>query len=200
MDPHHSGGADPQDRADFEYALGRALADPAMRAALAGDPGRAVRLRALARSRAPQILAAAEAEHLAYRRLREAAEQADRAGGRDRLSGWFGALALVVPVVTGSAAAVFFLLGSVIGLSRPHDGLAGPLRTAAWTSVALTVTSALIGLLGLLLTAARTTGTAQLQDERLSAARAAWHAALLHRGLLPFLLPHAAETLARQQD
>ncbi|MGW4380568.1 hypothetical protein [Kitasatospora sp. NPDC004531] len=200
MDPHSGDGPTQQDRADFEYALGRALADPAVRAALAGDGARHARLRALARQRTAEILAAAEPEYLAYRRLRDAAppQAAPAAEPGERLSGWFGVLALVVPIVTGSAAAVFFLLAAVIGLSRPHAALADALRTAAWTTVAAAVTSALAGLLGLLFSAARRSaappeGPRHAQD--LSAARTAWRTALLHRGLLPFLLarPHPAD-------
>ncbi|WP_035864258.1 hypothetical protein [Kitasatospora cheerisanensis] len=104
----------------------------------------------------------------------------------------------MVPIVTGSAAAVFFLLGAVIGPSRPHHALADALRTAAWSTVAAAVASALIGLLGLLFSAARQR-TAPPGDPQhaqdLAAARTAWRTALLHRGLVPFLLAglHAAD-------
>ncbi|MFC8716120.1 hypothetical protein [Kitasatospora sp. NPDC057198] len=195
MDPRTGDGPTRQDRADFEYALGRALADPAVRAALAlaEDPLRAARLRTLARQHAARILAAAEPEYLAYRRLRDAApEPAALARERgERLTGWLGALALVVPIVSGSAAAVFFLLGAVLGLSRPHAGLTVPLRTAAWSAVAIAVAGALAGLLGLLLTAAwRRTGPPgpPRHEQRIAEARAAWRGALLERGLRPFLL------------
>ncbi|GLW68793.1 hypothetical protein Kpho02_10920 [Kitasatospora phosalacinea] len=194
MEPHTGNGPTQQDRADFEHALGLALADPALRAArTAPDPRQDARLRALARQHAARILAAAEPEYLAYRRLRDAAPPAPAGRSTDpgeRLTGWLGALALVVPVVSGSAAAVFFLLGAVLGLSRPHAGLTTPLRTAAWTTVAIAVTGALVGLLGLLLTAAwrrdAPCGDPQ-HEQRVTAARAAWRAALLERGLRPFL-------------
>ncbi|MFD8482318.1 hypothetical protein [Kitasatospora sp. NPDC059673] len=193
MNPLTGHGPTQQDRADFEYALGRALADPAVRAALAADPPRAARLRTLARQRTTEILAAAEPEYLTYRRLRDTAptEPGPAAEPGERLSGWFGALALVVPIVTGSAAAGFFLLGAVIGLSRPHAALADTLRTAAWSTVAAAVASAVIGLLGLLLSASRQRAAPHAQPQHtqdLSAARTAWRTALLHRGLIPFLL------------
>ncbi|WP_051731948.1 hypothetical protein [Kitasatospora phosalacinea] len=195
MDQHTGDGPTRQDRADFEYVLGRALADPVVRAALAlaDDPGRAARLRTLARQHSARILAAAGPEYLAYRRLREAEPEppARRAAPGERLTGWLGALALVVPVVSGSAAAVFFLLGAVLGLSRPHVGLTAPLRTAAWTTVAVAVAGALTGLIGLLLTAAwRRADPPGAPDRRrlVADARTAWRTALLERGLRPFLL------------
>ncbi|MFJ5883219.1 hypothetical protein [Kitasatospora cineracea] len=193
MDPHTGSGPTQQDRADFEYALGRALADPAVRTALADDPRRAARLRGLARQHSARILATAEPEYLAYRRLRDAVPEppARAADPRERLTGWLGALALIVPIVSGSAAAVFFLLGAVLDLSHPHTGPAGELRTAAWTTVAVAVAGALAGLIGLLLTAAwrRTDPTGDPQHEQqVAAARTAWRSALLERGLLPFLL------------
>lgn len=193
MDPHTGSGPTQQDRADFEYALARALTDPAVRAATAGDPHRAARLRALARKSADSVLDTAAAEYLTYRRLRDTAPlpAAGAAGPGERLSGWLGGLALIVPIVTGSAAAVFFLLGYVIDLSRPHAGLAGPLRTAAWSTVAVAVASALTGLLGLLVSAARQRAVPDADPrhgQELSAARTAWRGALLHRGLVPFLL------------
>ncbi|MFJ5922596.1 hypothetical protein ACIQF6_08295 [Kitasatospora sp. NPDC092948] len=193
MNPLSAHGPTQQDRADFEYALGRAFADPAVRAALAADPAQAARLRALARQRTAEILAVAEPEYLTYSRLRDAAPvgagPAPEPG--ERMSGWFGALALVVPIVSGSAAAVFFLLAALIGLSSPHAFTADVLRTAAWSAVAAAVASALIGLLGLLFSAARQRAVSpenpqQAQD--LSTARTAWRTALLHRGLIPFLL------------
>ncbi|MGW4802538.1 hypothetical protein [Kitasatospora sp. NPDC004272] len=195
MDPHPGDGPARQDRADFEHALGRALTDPAVRAALAlaDDPLRAARLRTLARRHSARILAAARPEYLAYRRLRDSTPE-PAAPARDpgeRLTGWLGALALVVPVVSGSAAAGFFLLGAVLGLSRPHAGLTAPLRTAAWTAVAIAVLGALTGLIGLLLTAAwRRAGPADppRHEQRLADARTAWCDALLERGLRPFLL------------
>ncbi|MFF4339627.1 hypothetical protein ACFY00_06785 [Kitasatospora sp. NPDC001540] len=191
MDPHTGNGPTRQDRADFEHALGRALADPALRTAR--GVGQDARLRALARQHAARILAAAEPEYLAYRRLRDTAPPAPTGRSTapgERLTGWLGALALVVPVVSGSAAAVFFLLGAVLDLSRPHAGLTTPLRTAAWTTVAIAVAGALAGLLGLLLTAAwrRDAPSGDPQHRRrVAAARAAWRAALLERGLRPFL-------------
>ncbi|MFD7642987.1 hypothetical protein ACFV4P_20280 [Kitasatospora sp. NPDC059795] len=193
MDPLSGHGPTQQDRADFEYALGRALADPAVRAALAGDRAQDARLRALARQRTAEILAAAEPEYLTYRRLREAAPDAPGAAPEpgERLSGWFGALALVVPIVTGSAAAVFFLLAALIGLSGPHAASADVLRTVAWSTVAAAVASAVIGLLGLLFSAARQRAVPPedpRRAEELSDARTAWRTALLHRGLVPFLL------------
>ncbi|BAJ29577.1 MULTISPECIES: hypothetical protein [Kitasatospora] len=181
-----------QDRADFEHALGLALADPAVRAATAGDPRRAARLRALARQQAAPILAAAAPEYLAYRRLRDAAPAppARATAPGERLTGWLGALALVVPVVSGSAAAVFFLLGAVLDLSHPHPGVTDALRTAAWSAVAVAVTGALTGLAGLLLTAALRRADPPADPRhagQLAAARSAWRTALLERGLLPFL-------------
>ncbi|MFF2815448.1 hypothetical protein ACFVT9_07960 [Kitasatospora cineracea] len=193
MDPHTGSGPTQQDRADFEYALGRALADPAVRAALADDPRRTARLRTLARQHSARILAAAEPEYLAYRQLRDTVPEppARTADPRERLTGWLGALALIVPIVSGSAAAVFFLLGAVLDLSRPHAGPAGELRAAAWTTVAVAVAGALVGLLGLLLTAVwrRTDPAGDPQHEQqVAAARTAWRSTLLERGLLPFLL------------
>ncbi|MEV7777615.1 hypothetical protein [Kitasatospora sp. NPDC088351] len=192
-----------QDRADFETALSRALELPQVRAALqqSGDGAHgAERLRRQAREHAEYVLAAASPEYERYAALRADADALARlpvdAPGRERLSGWLGVLALIVPIVAGSAAAVFLLLGYGLRLTDSLEVLGEALSGAGWIAAAVAPASALAGGLGLLRAAARprpaeSPGGAGVVDGGLEEARSAWRAALTERGLVPFLVARA---------
>ncbi|MFD8707314.1 hypothetical protein ACFV1W_32815 [Kitasatospora sp. NPDC059648] len=181
-----------QDRADFETELGRALAAPQVRAALreSGDEARGVeRLRRTARENAAYVLAAAAPEYERYALLRADADAQARlpvdAPERERASGWWGVLAVIVPIVAVAAAVVFLLLGYVLGSA---------LVAAGWVAAGVGAVSLLVGGAGLFGAAARGKGSADGEADGpgdLVQARDAWRSALAERGLVPFLVAQA---------
>ncbi|MET8539782.1 hypothetical protein ABZW03_03870 [Kitasatospora sp. NPDC004799] len=190
-----------QDRADFETELGRALAAPQVRAALGagGAEGREVeRLRRVARENAEFVLAAAAPEYERYAALRADADAVARlpvdAPARERASGWWGVLGVVVPVIAVTAAVIFLLLGSVLGLVEDLEVLARALVDAGWVSAGVGAVSLLVGGPGLLGAArSKRSGAGEVADGagELLRARDAWRAALAERGLVPYLVAQA---------
>lgn len=190
-----------QDRADFETELGRALSAPQVRAALraGGDEARGVeRLRRAARENAEFVLAAAAPEYERYAALRADADAVSRlpvdVPARERASGWWGVLGVVVPIIAATAAVIFLLLGFVLGLVEDLGVLAHALVEAGWVSAGAAVVSLLVGGLGLL-GAARSRGAeageAAGGPGELPLAREAWRSALTERGLVPYLVAQA---------
>ncbi|MDH6124352.1 hypothetical protein [Kitasatospora sp. GP82] len=196
-----------QDRADFELALGQALARDEIREALRRNPGLgSEQLRALARTASGEIAAAAADEYIEYLRVRSTSGPADSTGTGDSRSidpdwagGLMGVLAVLVPLLTGTAAGILLLLGYALGLAKSQRHLADSLLTAGWAAAVVAGICVVAGVSGLLATAARrraaqseavqseaAPGTAR--SEELERAREAWRTALLERGLLPFLL------------
>ncbi|MFD4657452.1 hypothetical protein ACFWP2_17720 [Kitasatospora sp. NPDC058444] len=190
-----------QDRADFETELGRALSAPQVRAALraGGDEARgAERLRRAARENAEFVLAAAAPEYERYVALRADADAVARlpvdVPSRERASGWWGVLGVVVPIIAVTAAVIFLLLGFVLGLVEDLEVLAHALLEAGGLSAGAAAVSLLVGGLGLL-GAARSRGAeageAAGGPGELPLARGAWRAALAERGLVPYLVAQA---------
>ncbi|MFF2546514.1 hypothetical protein ACFVUY_28680 [Kitasatospora sp. NPDC058063] len=198
-----------QDRADFETELGRALSAPQVRAALraGGDEARgSERLRRAARENAEFVLAAAAPEYERYAALRADADAVARlpvaAPPRERASGWWGVLGVVVPIIAVTAAVIFLLLGLVLGLVEDLEVLAHALVEAGWVSAGVAAVSLLVGGLGLLGAArARGADAGEAADGpgELVLARDAWRSALAERGLVPYLVAQAnAETGRRR--
>ncbi|MEU1283195.1 hypothetical protein [Kitasatospora sp. NPDC005856] len=190
-----------QDRADFETELGRALSSPRVRAALgaSGDEVRgAERLRRAARENAEFVLAAAAPEYERYAALRADADAVARlpvdVPSRERASGWWGVLGVVVPIIAVTAAVIFLLLGFVLGLVEDLGVLAHALVEAGWVSAGAAAVSLLVGGLGLL-GAARSKGSVAGEVDggawELLVARDAWRSALAERGLVPYLVAQA---------
>ncbi|MFD0400017.1 hypothetical protein ACFVHI_18300 [Kitasatospora sp. NPDC127121] len=191
-----------QDRADFETELGRALAGSQVRAALraVGDEGPGVeRLRRCARENAEFVLAAAAPEYERYAALRADQDAVARLPvdepGRQRVSGWWGVLGVIVPIIAGVAAAILLLLGYALGLADDAEVLGHALVGAGWVAAGVAAVSLLVGGLGLLGAASRSRsaesgGEAGVLGE-LGLARDAWRSALAERGLVPFLLAQA---------
>ncbi|MGA5823103.1 hypothetical protein ACPC54_35230 [Kitasatospora sp. NPDC094028] len=188
-----------QDRADFETELGRALAGPQVRSALlaAGDDGRGVeRLRRSARENAEFVLAAAAPEYERYAELRADADAVARlpvdAQTAGRVSGWWGVLGVIAPIVAGAAAAVFLLLGYVFALAEDLEVLGRALVTAGWIAAGVAAVALLVGGLGLVGAASRARSAEVAEGAgaagELAGARGAWRAALAERGLVPFLV------------
>ncbi|OIJ91980.1 hypothetical protein [Streptomyces colonosanans] len=102
-------------------------------------------------------------------------------------------LAVLAPVLAGAAAAIFLLVGYILKMVNPDQAFARTLLTTGWVFGAVTAAAMLVAAVGLLLTALRngsSTAEAVARDAltaEVARAREAWHAALLERGILPFL-------------
>ncbi|MEU5685255.1 hypothetical protein [Streptomyces venezuelae] len=118
----------------------------------------------------------------------EVAEPAAAAG-----AGAIAVVAVLAPVLAGTAAAIFLLVGYILKMLNPEPAFADTLLTAGWLFGALTAGGILVAAGGLLLTALRNGSTslpAGLHGERheeVSRAREDWGRALLERGVVPFL-------------
>ncbi|MFF3373983.1 hypothetical protein ACFYXF_13725 [Streptomyces sp. NPDC002680] len=191
----------PEDRADFEGILHRALSATDIRTALRADSSVevAMRLRAQALRDADEIVAAAGDEYRDYLAVRTAA-------GRGRESRPAGpgallpALAVLTPPIAATSAAVLLLLGYALRLAAVRGTAAGSFIAAGWVLALVAATSALAALTALLRTAIRHRGgpahghgfrrTARNVDD----ARERWQRALLEHGMLPYLRQQLAST------
>ncbi|MGW2606265.1 hypothetical protein ACWC4A_17920 [Streptomyces mirabilis] len=113
----------------------------------------------------------------------------DETGG----AGAIAVVAVLAPVLAGTAAAIFLLVGFVLKVLTPELAFAQTLLTAGWVFGAVTAAAILVAAVGLLLTALRN-GSSSLQagapgelDAEVARAREAWREALLERGIMPFL-------------
>lgn len=115
---------------------------------------------------------------------------ADSAGSG---AGLFAVVAVLTPILAGTAALIFLLIGYVLHAMTPEPAIAAPLRTAGWLFAGVTGCGILVGMVGLLLTALRDSASAIHDDDsdslppEVAAAREAWRRALRDRGVLPFL-------------
>ncbi|MFF3642984.1 hypothetical protein [Streptomyces sp. NPDC002564] len=108
-------------------------------------------------------------------------------------AGAIAVVAVLAPVLAGTAAAIFLLVGYILKMLTPEPAFADTLLTAGWLFGALTAGGILVAAVGLLLTALRN-GSTSLQaglhgerHEEVSRAREDWGRALLERGVVPFL-------------
>ncbi|MEU5126105.1 hypothetical protein [Streptomyces mobaraensis] len=133
----------------------------------------------------------------------------DGAAGPDASGAGAGAvLTVLAPVLAGIAAFLFLVIGYVLKVIGTESSVARPMVTVGWWFAGLTAAGALIAMGALLLAAlrngrpgapgtgasgpsraSRTAGPSRHDRLTLDADRArdAWHEALLHRGVLPFL-------------
>ncbi|MBI0316162.1 hypothetical protein, partial [Streptomyces javensis] len=206
-----------EDRPEFERVLDEALRTADRRPDLSGLGQRltAEQLRTMALGASAAIAACAADEYQTYRetraKLREPAplfplagdvaerEQPDGAVGlagamQDAAgAGLVAMLAVLAPVLAGTAAIIFLIVGYVLNVLDPTPSIAQPMVTAGWFFAALTAAAILIAAVGLLLTALRNGSSAirgEARSERLEEvdrAREVWRDALLERGILPFL-------------
>jgi len=108
-------------------------------------------------------------------------------------AGAVAVIAVLAPVLAGTAAAIFLLVGYILKMLTPEPAFAQTLLTTGWVFGAITAAAILVAAVGLLLTALRN-GASSLQanalgesNEEVTRAREAWHTALLERGIVPFL-------------
>ncbi|MGK5500610.1 hypothetical protein ACSNOF_22175, partial [Streptomyces sp. URMC 125] len=127
----------------------------------------------------------------------------DAGGAR---AGLLAVLSVLAPALAGAAAVIFLLVGHLLRLLTPEPSIAAPMRGAGWAFAALAAVSLLAASVGLLTTAVRH-GSGALRAEgrdgrsgpggpdgpegslaeEVARARETWRAALLERGVLPFL-------------
>ncbi|WP_282694977.1 hypothetical protein [Streptomyces sp. CC208A] len=192
-----------EDRAEYERVLDDALRTAQERPELTGPGARltVAQLRVMALNATALITSAAASEYEHFVKVREqnrAASNRPRTAAPDEPPGAVAVLTVLVPVLAGTAAAIFLLVGAVVHLLVPAAVLGTTLLTAGLVFGALAAVGLLCAGAGLLLTALRNSPAevsgAAAPDDELTRARAAWRQALLERGVLPFL--HAALTAA----
>ncbi|MGD1219329.1 MULTISPECIES: hypothetical protein [Streptomyces] len=108
-------------------------------------------------------------------------------------AGAIAVVAVLAPVLAGTAAAIFLLVGYILKMLDPEPAFAKTLLTTGWVFGAVTAAAILVAAVGLLLTALRNSSSSLPDEargelrEQVVRAREAWHDALLERGVLPFL-------------
>lgn len=108
-------------------------------------------------------------------------------------AGAVAVVAVLAPVLAGTAAAIFLLVGYILKMLDPEPAFAQTMLTTGWVFGAVTAAAILVAAVGLLLTALRNSPDAEeagaygeLTGE-VAQAREVWREALLERGILPFL-------------
>ncbi|MGP4043435.1 hypothetical protein [Streptomyces sp. 2A115] len=211
-----------EDRQEYERILDEALRSAAHRPELAavGQRLNPEQLRTMALNATALISAAAATEYQHYVKVREEMRQPapstppvreGSTGSTDPATGAVGVattlgevaetagagaaavVAVLAPVLAGTAAAIFLLVGYILKMLDPEPAIAQTLLTTGWVFGAITAATILVAAVGLLLTALRN-GSSSLhadahgeRSEEVSRARDAWREALLERGILPFL-------------
>ncbi|MBT2490495.1 hypothetical protein J7E96_18630 [Streptomyces sp. ISL-96] len=196
-----------EDRPEYERVLDEALRTAHHRPELAavGQRLNTEQLRTMAMNASAIVAAAAAAEYDHYVKVREEGRTPSAAATRTGSvlamgdatettgAGVVAVVAVLTPVLAGSAAAIFLLVGYLLKMLTPEPAFARTLLTAGWIFGALTVAGILVGAAGLLLTALRNGSTAfsegrgSERTQEIDRAREAWRLALLERGFVPFL-------------
>ncbi|WP_405389720.1 hypothetical protein OG596_18615 [Streptomyces sp. NBC_01102] len=206
-----------EDRPEYERILADALRHAHERPDLdgVGDRLNTEQLRTMALNATALITAAAATEYEYYvkvrgelRRpsdptdpesvLRPGTDEADRTG-----AGTLAVITALAPVLAGTAALIFLLVGYLLKAFSPALAFAGTMVAAGWFFAAAAAAAILVAATGLLVTALRNGATAlSAPDEEgelpedVARAREAWRHALLERGILPFLRDALADPTA----
>jgi hypothetical protein len=209
-----------EDRPAFERILDDALRTAPDHAgpASAGRTLNPEQLRTMALGAAALINTAAAAEYdrfvTAREELRAAPHPSRTAGAGDdgaETSGPIGLVAettgpgvaavavVLAPVLAGTAAVIFLLVGYILKMLDPAPEFADTMLMAGWIFGACTAAGILVAAVCLLLAAVRNSstsvraGTPGEADAALEEARDAWERALLEHGIQPFLREAVAE-------
>ncbi|WP_369170612.1 hypothetical protein AB5J49_23665 [Streptomyces sp. R28] len=210
-----------EDRQEYERILDEALRSAPHRPELAavGQRLNSEQLRTMALNATALITAAAATEYQHYVKVREELRQpapstpssTRESGSIEPGTGAVGlattvgevaetagpgvvaVVAVLAPVLAGTAAALFLLVGYILKMLDPEPAFAQTMLTTGWVFGAVAAAAILVAAVGLLLTALRNRPAAfdggpygELSEE-VARARAAWREALLERGILPFL-------------
>ncbi|MEV7691601.1 hypothetical protein ACFW1F_08130 [Streptomyces bungoensis] len=209
-----------EDRQEFERVLDEALRSAPHRPELAavGQRLNPEQLRTMALNATALITAAAATEYQHYVKIREELRHpapavpavtgdtasAEPGTGATVLTTTLGeaaetsgagavaVIAVLAPVLAGTAAAIFLLVGYILKMLAPGQAFAQTMLTAGWMFGAVAAAAILVAAVGLLLTALRNSASAEAEAheaaaEEVARAREAWREALLRRGILPFL-------------
>ncbi|MFD6493057.1 hypothetical protein [Streptomyces sp. NPDC060188] len=208
-----------EDRQDYERILDEALRSAPHRPELAavGQRLNLEQLRTMALNATALITTAAADEYAHYVKVREelrrpvpstpvSEETGSPEPGVDAMglaatvgevtetagAGAIAVVAVLAPVLAGTAAVIFLLVGYILKMLDPEPAIAQTLLTTGWVFGAVTAAAILVAAAGLLLTALRNGSSSLLagaggeSSEQVNRARDAWHDALLERGILPF--------------
>ncbi|MEV8532306.1 hypothetical protein [Streptomyces sp. NPDC051211] len=194
-----------EDRPEFARLLDEVLrtAHERPELALVGERLNAEQLRTMAINASVLLTTAASPEYDHYVKvrgeLREASLAAHSAAAADvAADGPAGAgvsamIAVLAPVLAGTAMVIFLLVGYILKMIEPQPAFAETIITTGWLFGALTAVALLCAAAGLLVTAVRNRATEVAADsgdtvpDEVSRAREAWRLALLERGIMPFL-------------
>lgn len=210
-----------EDRPEYERILADSLRHAHERPDLdgVGDRLNAEQLRTMALNATALITAAAATEYEHYVKVRgELRGPADASAPETALgsalgppsdepdgegAGTLAVIAALAPVLAGSAALIFLLVGYLLKAVSPSLAFGGTLVAAGWFFAAVAAAAILVAAVGLLITALRNGATAlpAMDDEQelpedVARAREAWRHALLERGILPFLRDALADPTA----
>ncbi|MFE9363638.1 hypothetical protein ACFYNN_12635 [Streptomyces sp. NPDC006978] len=206
-----------EDRPEYERILADALRHAHQRPDLdgVGDRLNAEQLRTMALNATPLITAAAATEYDHYVKVRgelrgpgephaaasvlgSTTDEADPAG-----AGTLAVIAVLAPVLAGTAALIFLVVGYPLKALSPAPAFAGTMVAAGWFFAAVAAAAILVAAVGLLVTALRNGASAlpavdeeEELPEDVARAREAWRHALLERGILPFLRDALADPTA----
>lgn len=198
-----------EDRAEFERVLDDALRNAPDHPDLAeaGTRLSTTQLRAMALNATALITTAAATEYDHFVKVREqireqvrataAPDAAETRPGSPDGAGVVAVVTVLVPLLAGTAAVIFLLVGAVLKMLDPAPAFADALLTAGLLFGSVAAAGLLWAGAGLLVTALRNSATevpAEAPDDELTRARAAWRTALLERGVLPFLRDALAAT------
>ncbi|MFJ5774725.1 hypothetical protein [Streptomyces sp. NPDC093094] len=209
-----------EDRQEYERILDEALRSSPHRPepAAAGQRLTSEQLRTMALGATALITAAAATEYQHYVKVREELRRpapstpasvresgsADPGASTVGLASAMGevtetagagavaVVAVLAPVLAGTAAVIFLLVGYLLKVLDPDQSFGDTLLTTGWVFGAVTAVAILVAAVGLLLTALRNrpspeTGLYGDPGGELDQAREAWREALVERGILPFL-------------
>jgi hypothetical protein len=199
-----------EDRLEYERILDEALRSAPHRPELAAAGRRLTteQLRAMALNATALITAAAAAEYQHYVKVREELRRPSGAADPGEASSDLGltigevaestgagagaVVAVLAPVLAVVAAAFFLIIGYLLRALDADAAFGQTLVTAGWVFGAVAAAAILVAAAGLLITALRnrpsaSSGPYTAAEERVAQARDAWRAALLERGILPFL-------------
>ena len=209
-----------EDRQDYERILDEALRSAPHRPELTavGQRLNPEQLRTMALNATALITAAAATEYQHYVKVREELRQpapstpssSREPGSVESGTGAMGlattmgevaetagpgviaVVAVLAPVLAGTAAAIFLLVGYILKMFDPEPAFAQTMLTTGWVFGAVAAATILVAAVGLLLTALRNqpafdSGPYGELSEEVARAREAWREALLERGILPFL-------------
>ncbi|MFI2210436.1 hypothetical protein [Streptomyces sp. NPDC020141] len=206
-----------EDRAEYERILDEALRNAHDRPDLAAVGRRLnpTQLRTMALNATSLIAGAAAAEYEHYTAIREetrspSSPAAPRAaatseggtpgsgtadgGTAESGAGLTAVITVLAPVLAGTAALIFLLVGHLLKALDPAPSIATPLVTAGWFFAAATAAAILFAAAALLRTALGNAATEVPAEEpaegfpdEVDRAKEAWLHALLERGILPFL-------------